>query len=76
MHGRLHLNENKQCKVCEASYDSKVTTKIHPRKYLVMMETPTVDFYQRFYISKIHKPALNFTIVHIIGIHHCGNAHR
>ena len=73
VHDRRPFNEKKDCKLCEAYSDSKLTAKIYTTKDIFVMETSIVDFRQNFYVHAIKKLAFKLTHVHNLGTHHCGN---
>ena len=66
VHGRRPFNKNKQFQLCEASFDSEITTKLYTIKQLVLVVTLIVDFLQLIYIPTIHKLPLRFPDVNII----------
>ena len=41
-----------------------------------MIETLIADFHTSFYFPEIQNLVFYFPGVHILGTHHCGNAHR
>ena len=64
MHGISPFNEKKQCQLCEASSDSKVTTKLYTIKEIIIISSPIDVFHKEYKIPSIEK--LAFYLSHII----------
>ena len=45
--------------------------KLYKRKDIVLQDTYITGFHKKLSITKIQKLAFNFTLVHILGTHHC-----
>ena len=73
-HGRLPLNDRKNCRVCTDDSASEQSTKIYTRKELVMMETTIYNFHTRLYIPEIQKLVFHLPHVQILGKNQCGDS--
>ena len=70
MHRRHPYHEKTTCLLYSTSPSSDRTSKVYTRKELVLIETPIIEFHEKFYIKKIQKLAFHLPHVCIRGIHH------
>ena len=75
-HGRLPLNDKKNCRKCQQDTDSGQPTQIYTRRELVMMETTIYNYHASFYIPEIQKLAFQITHIQILGMNHCGESRK